>query len=441
MNITKQIVEVLRKDIVQSSQYKESLDVAKIAFLDYIASYSVGLQSPKNQKILRELAENKGTKQILLTSYSTSRVQLALILGYLAHYEDLDDVQANFRGHPSAVIFSALLSVSDKDGGFQRMLEAYIQGVEFAGRIGQQFQPHHVNQGWHSTATIGCLAAAVAIGYYKKLSIDEFAYLLSLSTSQASGFLYQEGTDGKPLNAGFAARNAVQSYELVKLGMTAYDDIFSLDKGWMQVINQQSLDFDSFLDNWLEPSQILSPGLWFKQYPFCSAANGGFDLAQRAYRLGLRATNISKVDVHFSSSGDKALSHRFPKIKFEGKFSIEYILWLTLKKGSIDLTDFTEEKTSDDFLNFARKVVRYNDLESSNTTRPVRLVIRGSDKIIFDQLEQYPKGSPDNPLSPKELYLKFQKLTEGSLDDLYNDIMTDKISDTSEIFEKLSKGY
>lgn len=441
MNITKQIVEVLQKDIVQSSQYKESLDVAKIAFLDYIASYSVGLKSPKNQKILRELAENEGTKQILLTSYSTSRVQLALILGYLAHYEDLDDVQANFRGHPSAVIFSALLSVSDKDDGFQRMLEAYIQGVEFAGRIGQQFQPHHVNQGWHSTATIGCLAAAVAIGYYKKLSIDEFAYLLSLSTSQASGFLYQEGTDGKPLNAGFAARNAVQSYELVKLGMTAYDDIFSLDKGWMQVINQQSLDFDSFLDNWLEPSQILSPGLWFKQYPFCSAANGGFDLAQRAYRLGLRATNISKVDVHFSSSGDKALSHRFPKIKFEGKFSIEYILWLTLKKGSIDLTDFTEEKTSDDFLNFARKVVRYNDLESSNTTRPVRLVIRGSDKIIFDQLEQYPKGSPDNPLSPKELYLKFQKLTEGSLDDLYNDIMTDKISDTSEIFEKLSKGY
>ena len=441
MNVTKQIVGVLQGDISQSSQYKESLNVSKNAFLDYIASYSAGLQSPKNQEIVKGLASSEGTKQILLTSYRTSRVQLALILGYLAHYEDLDDVQANFRGHPSAVIFSALLSVSDKNDSFKRMLESYIQGVEFAGRFGQQFQPHHVNQGWHSTATIGCIAAAVAIGYYKKASINDFTCLLSLTTSQATGFLYQEGTDGKPLNAGFAARNAVQAYELVKVGMTAYDDIFSYYKGWAQIINQQRLDVDRLLENWLEPSQILSPGLWFKQYPFCSAANGGFDLAQKAYKLGLRTANISKVDVHFTSTGDKALTYRYPNIKLEGKFSIEYILWLTLEKGSIDLTDFTEEETSDDFLNFARKVVRHHDLESDNTTRPVRLVIREAEKIKFDQLEQHPKGSPNNPLSPKELYLKFKRLTEGHLDEFYRYVMTDEITNTSEIFERLSKNY
>ena len=140
MNVTKQIVEVLQKDISQSSQYKESLNVSKNAFLDYIASYSAGLQSPKNQKIVKGLTSSEGTKQILLMSYRTSRVQLALILGYLAHYEDLDDVQANFRGHPSAVIFSALLSVSDKNDSFKRMLESYIQGVEFAGRLGHFFK-------------------------------------------------------------------------------------------------------------------------------------------------------------------------------------------------------------------------------------------------------------------------------------------------------------
>lgn len=67
--------------------------------------------------------------------------------------------------------FSALLAVSDADDSFERLLAAYVQGVEFAGRIGLQCQPQHIKQGWHSTATIGSLAAAVAIGYFKTLPL------------------------------------------------------------------------------------------------------------------------------------------------------------------------------------------------------------------------------------------------------------------------------
>lgn len=45
--------------------------------------------------------------------------------------------------------------------------------MEFAGRIGLQCQPQHIKQGWHSTATIGSLAAAIAIGYFKTLPLTD----------------------------------------------------------------------------------------------------------------------------------------------------------------------------------------------------------------------------------------------------------------------------
>ncbi|MEY8540235.1 MmgE/PrpD family protein [Streptococcus alactolyticus] len=173
MSVTKKMIQQLQKEIHDTPQYKESIALAKIALLDYLACYSARLQSAKRKGLLQASLEKAGSHLILLTPYRTSKEQSALLSGYLAHYHDLDGVQANFRGHPSAVIFSALLAVSDADDSFERLLAAYVQGMEFAGRIGLQCQPQHIKQGWHSTATIGSLAAAVAIGYFKTLPLTD----------------------------------------------------------------------------------------------------------------------------------------------------------------------------------------------------------------------------------------------------------------------------
>ena len=57
-----------------------------------------------------------------------------------------------------------MLAVSENDVQLKDFLWSYVQGVELAGRLGQQFQPQHVKDGWHATATIGTLAATAAIG-------------------------------------------------------------------------------------------------------------------------------------------------------------------------------------------------------------------------------------------------------------------------------------
>lgn len=417
MTVTEDLVFHLLKKYKPSTHNQEQLEIAYLAFIDYLACLSKGLETTKNQAFIKSFAL-LGEKKIWFSSYSTTPERLALLQGYLAHYEDLDDVLATYRGHPSAVIFSALLAVSENDVQLKDFLWSYVQGVELAGRLGQQFQPQHVKDGWHATATIGTLAATAAIGNLKQLSNDRFSQLLSLATSQASGFLYQEGTDGKPLNAGFAARNAVVAYQIIRAGLSAYEDPFSSQKGWSQTIIGKALDSKQLLENWLQPSQLEKAGLWFKNYPICSAATAGLEAAHKAYELNLSLSEIESLVIHFTEDGDRALTHRSPQNGIEGKFSIEYITWLGLTKGKVDYSDFSEKTVDQAFHQFRNLIIRKNDLKASAEKRPICLEII-TKKDTYSFLVEDPKGSPANPLLEDDIFEKASQLSHGKLDVLF----------------------
>lgn len=435
MTATEQLISKLQLSIEDCIEKEKWLKLASVALIDYLGCLYSGLSNPLNQKKLSSFLD--GDRSSLFTQSGSIQ---ALVYGYAAHYNDLDDVQAYFRGHPSSVIYSALLAVIDEESRDDVLL-AYIQGVELAGRLGKQLQPQHIDQGWHSTATIGTLAAAAAIAVLKKLDSTTFAHLLSLASSQASGFLYQEGTDAKPLQAGFAARNAVLAYQLAESGFTAYQAIFSSEKGWSQTLSSSSLSQADLLDHWLQPAQIETPGLWFKIYPFCSAANAGFDLAQTAYRQGITSADLSEIHIHFSADGDRALTHQQPKTKLEGKFSIEYLLWLALSEGRVKTADFTEEAIPAAFLAFSKKIQRHHDLKASQTERPARLrLIAKNGHIIFNQIQRQAKGSPDNPYDLEELRLKFERLTQGQEKIVYQEVMGAANQQMKSILEKFRKG-
>ncbi|MGT2907078.1 MmgE/PrpD family protein [Streptococcus dentiloxodontae] len=416
MTETELLVDKLLQKVSDRKEDQQSLYLARLAFSDYLACLYKGLTTAKNRAFIEDLAL-KSSAKISFTQLSTSPERAALAQAYLAHYDDFDDVHANFRGHPSAVIFSALLAVSDSQTSLKDLLWAYVQGLELAGRLGLQFQPQHVQAGWHATATIGTVGAAAAIGNLKQLSPDVFSQFLSLASNQASGFLYQEGTDGKPLNAGFAARNAVTAYQLVSSQLTAYADPFSSRKGWAQIMLGESLDISKLLNQWLMPSQISSPGLWFKCYPFCSAAAAGFEASLLAHKSGIVPEQILSLTAHFAPNGDKALSHHSPKTGLEGKFSIEYIVWLGLKQGNVHLHNFSEKAVPEEFKDFLPKVTRKSDLETERSKRPVLLEIKTKNKTQSFLIED-PKGSPDNPLSEQEIISKAHDLSKGHLDEL-----------------------
>ncbi|ANZ61049.1 hypothetical protein AYR62_10820 [Secundilactobacillus paracollinoides] len=414
---TEEIIELLKTRV--SKDQKNKLEVlAKKSFLDYLASVTLADKELAVEKLKQSLHY---TDQYLIIGQkgNLSVEQAALLNGFTAHYLDFDDVQANFRGHPSVVIFSALLAVSNPTDKLRSLLQAFVQGVELAGHIGRTIHPGHALQGWHSTGTIGTIAAAAAIGVYKKLPEDKLATLLSFAASQASGMMFQEGSDAKPMQAGLAARNAVAAYKLTESGLTATKDPFNNHNGWLKTISGTEITPSTWGNSWLSPAQIENPGIWFKQKPFCSAAISGYDATRQAYEAGIRISNTTQFIFHYPENGDRALTKSHPLTGQEGKFSIEYIAWCVLENGDISTEDLDNFRVSPKFETDLPKFSRQHDLPSKDKrARPVRLEVIQDDKTAnFTVIN--PKGSPLNPLDETDL----QKKLVNGLGDLASDVI------------------
>src|SRR5690606_34083067 len=70
-------------------------------------------------------------------------------------------------------------------------------------------------------ATVGALGAAAACARLLRLTEQDAAHALSISTSMAGGFMSQFGTMTKPLHAGLAAKAGAMAASLARQGIDA----------------------------------------------------------------------------------------------------------------------------------------------------------------------------------------------------------------------------
>lgn len=277
---------------------------SKIAFLDYLASALQAAEQPRVQKAARWVETFPGRAPLLGRSGTSHPIQAAFFNGFQSHYLDLDDAQASIAGHFSTVLFSVLLAESTADVTVKAFLTAYNVGAELEGILGGYLNPGHKRQGWHSTGTLGPIGGTGALASLKRLNPEETATLLSLGATQSAGLGLEAGSDAKPLHAGFAARNAVYAWELFRYTrVTASQRPFNNDNGWQQVFGNLTLDPEDLKEKWLNPGQIIRPGLWMKLHPYCSAAIGGAAACRELFRRGYTLDGLREVTFHFPPGG------------------------------------------------------------------------------------------------------------------------------------------
>lgn len=315
-SVTQTIVNYIEQTDVTNRE--DLLSVARIAFLDYLAS----LAPAETEQAVQDLALFVGADQHNAIKQDTStnqnktadvdgyesnstikRADKALYYGFASHYLDFDDAQANLAGHFSTVLYSALLAVLEPTDRWHDFLRAYIIGAELEGIIGSLINPAHRTQGWHSTGTVGVIGAAAAIGALRGLHGESLAQLLSLAATQSAGMFFQSGTDGKPLHAGLAARNGVWAYGLLEYtSLQTSTKPFDPERGWFNTIGNITVTSNDIASRWLAPGQLIDPGLWMKVHPYCSAAICGAEAAEIvAHRIYTSSSYVSK---HYNVSPD-----------------------------------------------------------------------------------------------------------------------------------------
>ncbi|WP_298711710.1 MmgE/PrpD family protein [uncultured Veillonella sp.] len=456
-SVTQTIVNYIEQTDVTNRE--DLLAVARIAFLDYLAS----LAPTESEQAVQELARFIGAKSSISSDVSrdmnssvlsgkvisegntglaienVSKADKALYYGFASHYLDFDDAQANLAGHFSTVLYSALLAVLEPTDRWHDFLRAYIVGAELEGIIGFLINPEHRTQGWHSTGTVGVIGTAAAIGALRGLHGESLAQLLSLASTQSAGMFFQSGTDGKPLHAGLAARNGVWAYELLQhTSLQTSTKPFDPERGWFKTIGNTTITSDDISSRWLAPGQLIDPGLWMKVHPYCSAAICGAEAAEIvAHRLYTSSSYVSKhnylspdaeeqdqcrlcatpdfslwedidrVTVHFPPGADAALRYTTPSTGREGQFSIEYIVYQVLAYGAVQDELFKLDAIDQEVRDCMSRIERVYDLPKvSQTERITSVTVTLKNGDTFTETVNNPKGSPNNPLNLEDIRIK-----------------------------------
>ena len=439
-SVTQTIVNYIEQTDV--SNREDLLLVARIAFLDYLAS----LAPAESEQAVHDLACFIGTNQDRTVNADGHEGNLtvkgtdkALYYGFASHYLDFDDAQANLAGHFSTVLYSALLAVLEPTDRWHDFLRAYIIGAELEGIIGSLINPAHRTQGWHSTGTVGVIGAAAAIGALRGLHGESLAQLLSLAATQSAGMFFQSGTDGKPLHAGLAARNGVWAYELLQhTSLQTSTKPFDPERGWFKTIGNITVTSNDIASRWLAPGQLIDPGLWMKVHPYCSAAICGAEAAEIvAHRIYTSSSYVSKhynvspdaeeqgkrrlcatlvsslwddidrVTVHFPPGADAALRYTAPTTGREGQFSIEYIVYQVLAYGAVQDELFKIDTIDQSVRDYMNRIKRVYDLPKvSQTERITKVTVTLKNGETFTETVNNPKGSPNNPLTLEDIRIK-----------------------------------
>lgn len=294
-----------------------------------------------------------------------SQENLALQFGYISHALDFDDYHPAFRGHPTTVVLSTLLALAPRarDAGVTAFLDAYVVGVELAGRLGKAIGTRHYSAGFHSTATLGTLAAAGAACRLLALSAAETQTALGLAATQASGLRSQFGSAAKPLHAGLAARSAVNSVLLASAGFAAQPD--GVLDSFLQALGFGVEQPEQLLQEWGAPWRIVEPGLEFKRYPTCggthSAAEAAFVLREQLAGAGFDVAAVDRIEVSFPPGADTAPNIIAPRNGVEARFSLEYVIADALLNGTVALENYTEAPVNAVIAELAARVSRHPD--------------------------------------------------------------------------------
>lgn len=305
----------------------------------------------------------------LRTLYSDGSVRSqALLLAYAGHALDYDDFHADFRGHPSVVILPALFAWQRvQPRSLEHFLDAYVTGVEMAGRLGLAVSQQHYALGYHNTATLGTLAAAAALARLLGMKSDATATLLGIAATQASGLRAQFGSAVKPLHAGFAAERAVTAAQLTLAGIDGRQQ--GVIEAFIAASSADQAQPEKLLENWGSPWRISTPGLEFKPFPTCAGTHSAAEAARILRQQWLAAgkpldallSKIIDITVAFPPGGDIAASIRVPVNGIEARFSLEYVIAAMLIYGDLRLQDFAEGDLNHQVMPLAARVRRTPD--------------------------------------------------------------------------------
>ena len=347
----------------------------------------------------------------------------AMINAVSGHTLDMDDGHRYANAHIGVVTIPPALAIAEKENLTGReLIEAIVAGYEIMIRLAMAINPTHLDQGFHTTSTLGAFASAAVAAKLLKLTETQTANALSLAALQSSGLLeaLQSGQMSKPYQVGCSVYSGTMAGILAGRGGCGPELAFEGRNGFLKAY-AAGRTIEEKLGPPDAPAAILS--IYFKQHAACRHTHAAIDAVKDLVeRMAIDPESIESIEVKTYGIAKRLVGKNSGgESELAAKFSLPVALGLLLVHGSVAPHVFQPQYVADHRVQQLAGKVKVIESAEWNALLPS---VRGAEVIIdtphghFNKSIRSPKGDPENPLTDDELSQKFiDNLKEDQADE------------------------
>ena len=363
---------------------------------------------------------------------------------------EFDDTHNESIVHMSSPAVAASLALAEtRPISGRDLVLAIAIANEISCRVGSVSTGQFHRRGFHPTGLFAPFGITFGAGKLIELDARQLAYAAGTCGSFAAGLLecWVDGTDTKFLHSGWASQSGITAAILAKSGVTGPPGIFEGRFGLFASHLQdprpvqpegpyaaipRHLDriADRLGDHWESRNSSFKPfPTAHVLHPYVSA------ILRVRQQHGVRPQDVASIDCpvaefNVSIVCEPVAEKCAPASRAHCRVCLQYTLAEALYTGALGKSAYGDAiRLNSDVLALARKVHYYVDPAYPGPGRfkgAVRVTLH--DGRVIDEIEEYNRGSAENPMSSGELRAKFDDNAGAFLSARQRDAVADAVA-------------
>ena len=416
-------------------------EATKLRVLDVIGLSLAGAETPFGRSTRDAVLaiSPPGPCRILGFGDRVGVASAAFANGAFSQALEFDDTHNESIVHMSSPAVAAALALSEiAPVSGRELITGIAIGNEISCRVGSVSSGELHRRGFHPTGLFATFGAAYLAAKLLGLNAEAMARAAGIAGSFSAGLLecWVDGTQTKFLHPGWSAQSGITAAYLARSGTTGPAQVFEGRFGLFASHVQDAgahRDFsriDAGLgENWESRNSS------FKPFPAAHVIHPYIDAIIRLRRVhGIDPAEVERIDCPVTAFIVNIVceptEEKFaPASDSHGRVSLQYTLAEALYFGELGKNAYRAESLRNPaILALARRVHYYVDPEYPGPGRfkgAVKVTLK--DGRVFEEIEEYNRGSAENPMSYAEIRAKFDENAAGFLAPKQRDLLAARI--------------
>jgi 2-methylcitrate dehydratase PrpD len=426
---------------------RDVVDTTKLRILDVIGLALAGAETPFGRSTTTAAAaiSPPGPARMFGTGRALGAPTAAFANAALSQALEYDDTHNESIVHMSSPAVAAALALSEtrQVSGRDVILSVAVAN-EISCRVGSVSSGQFHRRGFHPTGLFAPFGVACGAGKILGLSAPKLAWAIGTAGSCAAGLLecWVDGTQTKFLHSGFAAQAGITAALLADAGVSGPPRVFEGRFGL----------FASHLQDPGAPKNFgrIADGLgahWesrnssFKPFPTAHVLHPYVSAILRLrHQHGITPQDVVRIECpvaefNVSIVCEPVAEKRAPATQAHCRVCLQYTMAEAFHAGALGKNAYSDAmRLNPDVLALAQKVEYVVDPTFPGPGRfkgAIRVTL--TDGRIIDEVEEYNRGSAENPMSQDELRAKFDDNAGGFLSAPQRDRLAQEVARTENL--------